>query len=90
MKKVSKLDQFLEINELIDKRLPEAQQRIQLCKILLEELSNLTPADLSDYLEFYWLDFIVPGVVIRLKFPVRAHIFNPDCADIELGHQTGK
>lgn len=83
MKRVSKLDQFSEIQKLIDKNLPEDEQRVQLCKVLLEELSNLTPADLSDYLEFYGIDFIIPGVVIKLKFPVSAHIFNPDCADIE-------
>lgn len=83
MKRVSKLDQFSEIQKLIDKNLPEDEQRVQLCKVLLEELSNLTPADLSDYLEFYGIDFIIPGVVIKLKFPISAHIFNPDCADIE-------
>lgn len=83
MKKVSCLDQFEKIGDLIDKDLPEDQQRVQLCRILLEELSNLTPNDLADYLEFYGIDFIVPGVVIKLKFPIDAHIFNPDCADVE-------
>ena len=83
MKKVSCLDQFGKIRDLIDKDLPEDQQRVQLCKILLEELSNFTPNDLADYLEFYGMEFIVPGVVIKLKFPVSAHIFNPECADIE-------
>ena len=83
MKKVSRLDQFGEIRDLIGKDLPEDQQRVQLCRILLEELSNLTPNDLADYLEFYGIDFIVPGVVIRLKFPVSAHIFNPDCGVVE-------
>ena len=83
MKRVSDLDQFSKIADLIDKGLPEDQQRVQLCKIILEELSNLTPIDLSDYLEFYGIDFIVPGVVIKLKFPVRAHIFDPDCAEVE-------
>lgn len=81
MKKVSNLDQFSKIGELIDRNLPEEQQRIQLCKILLEELANLTPNDLADYLTFYGIDFIVPGVVVRLKFPVRAHIFDPNCAE---------
>ena len=84
MKSVCQLDQFPKINELLDKNLPEDQQRVQLCKIILEELSNLTPADLSGYLEFYGIDFIVPGIVVRLKFPVQAHIFNPGCADVEL------
>lgn len=82
-KKVSNLDQFSKIGELIDKNLPEGQQRVQLCKILLEELANLTPNDLADYLTFYGIDFIVPGVVVRLKFPIRAHIFNPDCAEVK-------
>lgn len=82
MKRVSKLDQFSEIQKLIDQNLPEDQQRVQLCKILLEELKNLSPSDLADYLEFYGIDFIIPGVVIKLKFPVNAHIFNPDCADV--------
>ena len=82
-KNVSNLDQFSKIGELIDKNLPEGQQRVQLCKILLEELANLTPNDLADYLTFYGIDFIVPGVVVRLKFPIRAHIFNPDCAEVK-------
>lgn len=82
-KNVSNLDQFSKIGELIDKNLPERQQRVQLCKILLEELANLTPNDLADYLTFYGIDFIVPGVVVRLKFPIRAHIFNPDCAEVK-------
>lgn len=84
VKEVCQLDQFSKINALLDKNLPEDQQRVQLCKIILEELSKLTPADLSDYLEFYGIDFIVPGIVVKLKFPVQAHIFNPDCADVEL------
>ena len=83
MKKVSNLDQFQKIGELIDKNLPEDQQRVQLCKILLEELANLTPSDLADYLEFYGIEFISPGVVIKLNFPVRAHIFTPDFAEIK-------
>lgn len=83
VKRVSNLDQFQKIADLIDKNLPEEQQRVQLCKILLEELANLTPNDLADYLTFYGIDFIVPGVVIRLKFPIRAHIFNSDCAEVK-------
>lgn len=83
MERVSKLDQFSEIQKLIDQNLPEDQQRVQLCKILLEELKNLSPSDLADYLEFYGIDFIIPGVVVKLRFPVRAHIFDPDCAEVE-------
>lgn len=83
MKRVSNLDQIQKISDLIDKNLPEEQQRVQLCKILLEELANLTPNDLADYLTFYGIDFIIPGVVIRLKFPIRAHIFNSDCAEVK-------
>ena len=83
MKRVSNLDQIQKISDLIDKNLPEEQQRVQLCKILLEELANLTPNDLADYLTFYGIDFIIPGVVIRLKFPIRAHIFNSDCTEVK-------
>ena len=83
MKKISVLDQLGKIDKIIDKSLPEDKQRMELCRILLEEISNLTPADLSDYLEFYGIDFIVPGIEIKLKFPIRAHIFNAECADIE-------
>ena len=83
MKQVSKLDQFSEIAKLINEELPEEQQRVQLCKILLEELVNLTPNDLADYLEYFGIDFIIPGVAIKLKFPISAHRFNPNCAEIE-------
>ena len=83
LRRTSMLDRLSDIDKLIDKNLSEDKQRVELCKILKEEIENLSPNDMADYLEFFGMEFINPGVVIKLKFPVRAHIFNPECADIE-------
>ena len=69
--------------DLIDRNLPEDEQRKQLCDILLEELANLKGYELTDYLQFFGIDFIIPGIVINLKFPIQAHIFDSRLADIE-------
>ena len=77
------LNKLLKAWGLIDHNLPENEQREQLCNILLEELANLKGYELTDYLEFFGLDFIIPGIVINLKFPIQAHVFVPRLADIE-------
>ncbi len=77
------LNKLLKAWDLIDHNLPENEQREQLCNILLEELANLKGYELTDYLEFFGLDFIIPGIVINLKFPIQAHVFDPRLADIE-------
>lgn len=83
VRRTSILDRLSDIDKLIDKNLPEDKQRVELCKILKEEIENLSPDDMADYLEFFGVEFINPGVVIKLRFPIRAHIFNPECVDIE-------
>ena len=68
---------------MIDKNLSEHERRVRLCELLLEELGTLKGRDLEPYLSEFVFDMVVPGTVIRLKFPVEAHVFNPLFSNIK-------
>lgn len=72
------------IEDYVDRTLPEYEQRCQICGIILEEFSHMNPEDLEYYLECFGLDLVVPGLVIKLKFPIEALVFKPDFRDVEL------
>lgn len=72
------------ITDYVDRTLPEYEQRCQICSIILEEFSHMNPMDLEYYLECFGLDLVVPGLVIKLKFPIEALVFKPDFRDVEL------
>ena len=79
------------MEDYIDRTLPEYEQRIQICSIILEEFSHMNPMDLEYYLECFGLDLVVPGLVIKLKFPIESLVFKPDFRDVEFdrSHNVG-
>ncbi|HBI61694.1 MAG TPA: hypothetical protein DDY31_10880 [Lachnospiraceae bacterium] len=75
------------MEDFIDRTLPEYEQRCQICGIILEEFSHMNPEDLEYYLECFGLDLVVPGLVIKLKFPIEALVFKPDFRDVEFNRR---
>ena len=67
---------LIELANLIDRELPEKEQKEEFCDLFLKELGTLKGTDLAPSLSECVFDMDVPGTMIVLKFPVGAHVFD--------------
>lgn len=81
----SPMKDFVEIANMVDHSLPENEQKVMLCDLLLQELTKIQGKDLVPYLVDFSIDLRQPAQRLLIRFPMDSHVFNPCVCEIEAG-----
>lgn len=82
---MKRMKDFVELANMVDRSLPEYEQKEAFCDLLLKELTKMKGRDLAPYLVDCSIDLSQqPAQRLLIRFPLAAHVFNPAVCDIEV------